>query len=134
MSLVCSWNEVGDVLSSFLKPLLHAPVLANAGKHYGRVSEIPCFPGEIHRKSPQIVVYDYGDSKVLRHTILKYGRSFGFSSDFPGSSGETLFDFFFRKILVSVKFLSAILGPEMGASILWTPGKMRSFCRKNPCP
>ena len=37
---------------------------------------------------------------------------------------------FFRKILVSVKFVSAILGPEMGASILWTPGKMRSFCRK----
>ena len=36
-----------------------------------------------------------------------------------------------RKILVSVKFLSAILGPEMAASILWTPGKMRSFCRKN---
>ena len=30
-----------------------------------------------------------------------------------------------RKILVSVKFVSAILGPEMGASIkfLWTPGK-----------
>ena len=36
-----------------------------------------------------------------------------------------------RKILVSVKFVSAILGPEMGAPILWTPGKMRSFCRKN---
>ena len=36
-----------------------------------------------------------------------------------------------RKILVSVKFLSAILGPEMGASILWTPGKMRPFCRKS---
>ena len=35
-----------------------------------------------------------------------------------------------RKILVSAKFLSAILGPEMGASILWTPGKMRSFCKK----
>ena len=34
---------------------------------------------------------------------------------------------------MSVKFLSAVLGPEMGASILWTPGKMRSFCRKkNP--
>ena len=28
-----------------------------------------------------------------------------------------------RKILVSVKFLSAILGPERGASILWTPGQ-----------
>ena len=32
---------------------------------------------------------------------------------------------------VSVKFVSAILGPEMAAPILWTPGKMRSFCRKN---
>ena len=39
-------------------------------------------------------------------------------------------DFSGRKILVSVKFLSAILGPEMGAPILWTPGKMLSFCRK----
>ena len=38
---------------------------------------------------------------------------------------------FIRKILVSVKFFSAILGPEMAAPILWTPGKMRSFCRKN---
>ena len=35
-----------------------------------------------------------------------------------------------RKIVVSVKFVSAILGPEMAAPILWTPGKMRSFCRK----
>ena len=37
----------------------------------------------------------------------------------------------FRKILVSVKKLSAILGPEMAAPILWTPGNMRPFCRKN---
>ena len=36
-----------------------------------------------------------------------------------------------RKILVSVKFLSAILGPEMAAPILWTPGKKRPCCRKN---
>ena len=35
-----------------------------------------------------------------------------------------------RKILVSVKFVSAILGPERAAPILWAPGKMRSFCRK----
>ena len=28
-----------------------------------------------------------------------------------------------RKILVSVKFVSAILGPEMAAPISWTPGK-----------
>ena len=39
-----------------------------------------------------------------------------------------------RKILVSVKFVSAILGPEMAALVLWTPGNMRSFCRKNLCP
>ena len=26
--------------------------------------------------------------------------------------------------------MSAILGPEMAAPILWTPGKMPSFCRK----
>ena len=42
-----------------------------------------------------------------------------------------LYRVFVRKILVSVKFVSAILGPEMGAPILWTPGKMPSFCRKN---
>ena len=30
---------------------------------------------------------------------------------------------FVRKILVSVKFVSTILGPEMAAPILWTPGK-----------
>ena len=36
-----------------------------------------------------------------------------------------------RKILlVSVKFVSAILGPEMAVPILWTPGKMLPFCRK----
>ena len=45
-------------------------------------------------------------------------------SAFPGAK-------LIRKILVSVKFVSVILGPEMGAPILWTPGKMRSFCRKN---
>ena len=38
-----------------------------------------------------------------------------------------------RKILVSVKFLSAILGPGMGASILWTPGILLS-AGKSPCP
>ena len=32
---------------------------------------------------------------------------------------------------MSVKFLSAILGPELAAPILWTPGKMRPFCRQN---
>ena len=36
----------------------------------------------------------------------------------------------FRKILVSIKSVSAILGPGMAAPILWTPGKMPSFCRK----
>ena len=37
-----------------------------------------------------------------------------------------------RKILVSVQFLSAILGPEMGASILWTPGKNAFFLQEKP--
>ena len=37
-----------------------------------------------------------------------------------------------RKILVSVKFLSALLGPEMGASILWTPGKCVLSAGKKP--
>ena len=40
----------------------------------------------------------------------------------------------FRKILVSVKFVSAILGPEMGAPILWTPGKNAFFLQEKPCP
>ena len=38
----------------------------------------------------------------------------------------------FRKILVSVTFLSAILGQEMGASTLWTPGKCALSARKKP--
>ena len=37
-----------------------------------------------------------------------------------------------REILVSVKFVSAILGPEMGAPILWTPGKNEFFLQENP--
>ena len=40
----------------------------------------------------------------------------------------------FRKILVSVKFLSAILGPETAAPILWTRGKIAFFLQENPCP
>ena len=45
--------------------------------------------------------------------------------------GELFYFSCFRKILVSVKFVSAILGPEMAAPILWTPRKMRPFCRKS---
>ena len=40
----------------------------------------------------------------------------------------------FRKIPVSVKFVSAILGPEMGVPILWTPGKNAFFLQEKPCP
>ena len=35
-----------------------------------------------------------------------------------------------EKILVSVKFLSAILGPEMGAPILWAPGIFAFFLQE----
>ena len=39
---------------------------------------------------------------------------------------------------MSVKYLSAILGPEMGVSILWTPGKCvlsagKTHVHKIPC-
>ena len=33
---------------------------------------------------------------------------------------------------MSVKFLSAILGPEMAARILWTPGKKTSVLQEKP--
>ena len=39
-----------------------------------------------------------------------------------------------RKILVSINFLSAILGPEMAAPILWTSGKKTSVLQEKPCP
>ena len=41
---------------------------------------------------------------------------------------------FFRKIPVSVKFVSAILGPETAAPILWTPGKNAFFLQEKTCP
>ena len=47
---------------------------------------------------------------------------------------DVLFVLFVRKILVSVKFVSAILGPEMAAPILWTPGKNAFFLQENLCP
>ena len=39
--------------------------------------------------------------------------------------------FVFRKILVSVKFLSAILGPEMAAPLLWAPATFAFFLQVN---
>ena len=39
-----------------------------------------------------------------------------------------------KKSPVSVKFLSAILGPEMAAPILWAPGKIAFFLQENPMP
>ena len=37
-----------------------------------------------------------------------------------------------KKSSCPYNFLSAILGLEMAAPILWAPGKMRSFCREKP--
>ena len=39
---------------------------------------------------------------------------------------------YLRKILVSVKFMSAFLGPEMAAPILWTHGKKAFFLQEKP--
>ena len=48
-------------------------------KHYGRVSETPCFSwGKIHRKSQQIVKY-YGESKLLRRRIFNTVGSLGWA-------------------------------------------------------
>ena len=46
--------------------------------HYDRVSETPRFPGEIHRKSPQIANY-YGHSQLLRRSIFSTAGSFGWT-------------------------------------------------------
>ena len=46
----------------------------------------------------------------------------------PTTGTDGLFNF--RKILVSVKFVSAILGPGMAAPILWTPGKNALFLQE----
>ena len=57
------------------------------------------------------------------------GQGIGMETALLGSGRNTV-----RKILVSVKFVSAILGPEMGAPILWTPGKNAFFLQEKPCP
>ena len=69
----------------------------------------------------------------LRKRNRRLQRFWLADSIFPqfGEMGGILSTVSVRKILVSVRFLSAILGPEMAAPILWTPGKMRPFCRKN---
>ena len=80
-------------------------------------------------------MHRFGHSVPSQHPFLTPTKSFSEGSGIrfghlgvpkPGVSNLVVF----RKILVSVKFLSAILGPEMAAPILWTRGKMRSFCRK----
>ena len=45
------------------------------------------------------------------------------------AKGASMFKF--RKILVSIKFVSAILGPEMAAPILWTPRISAFFLQEN---
>ena len=46
---------------------------------------------------------------------------------------KPMFDPLFRKILVSIKFVSAILGPEVAAPILWTPGKKCVLSGRKTC-
>ena len=52
-------------------------------------------------------------------------------TNFCVSGGDMTANERFRRILVSVKFVSAILGPEMAAPILWTPGKNASVLQEN---
>ena len=66
--------------------------------------------------------------KVFRLTSRK--RTFTTGS----KQGQKLIVEVRKILLVSVKFVSAILGPEMGAPILWTPGKNAFFLQEKPCP
>ena len=69
----------------------------------------------------------WGTSK--QHMKLQQPRNYDFrvsQFDPPRSQSIRKNPFSVRKIRVP-----AILGPEMGAPILWTPGKTRSFSRKN---
>ena len=54
--------------------------------------------------------------EIPPHPVDETATSVKFA--FPATNGA-----YFRKILVSVKFVSAILGPEMAAQIFWTPAK-----------
>ena len=89
--------------------------------------EIRSAPGRAGLCRQQPAAGTLGPLECQHHLLLSSTRSFPVLFKFGVNSTHA----FFRKILGSVKFLSAILGPEMGASILWTPGKKRSFCRKN---
>ena len=46
-------------------------------KHYGRVSETPCFRGKNHKESPRIVNY-YGDCELIPCSIFNTAGSLGF--------------------------------------------------------
>ena len=81
-------------------------------------------PG-LARSSPGVARSSPDPRPILAWTHVKQSSSN--MSGFPCQDGQKI-----RQILlVSVKFVSATLGPETAAPILWTPGKMRSFCRKN---
>ena len=65
-------------------------------------------------------------------TLTQYAVDFGLRTTFSSSRACTLYS---GKMLVSVKFLSAILGPEMAAPILWVPRISAFFLQeKSPCP
>ena len=57
-------------------------------KPYGRVSDPPCFPWEIHRKSPR-VANDYGDSKWLRRSHFSMAGSFENICWYSSGHGDT---------------------------------------------
>ena len=44
-------------------------------KHYRRVSETPCFPGEYSRE----IGNDYGERKLIRRSVFNTAGSLGYS-------------------------------------------------------
>ena len=102
----CSDAQRNSFTSQFIPPFLQ--------RH--RCDALPCF-------SPSPVIMFY-----IAHIAFPPLLPFSLSPQWFTVQNNKKF---IREILVSIKCLSAILGPEMAAPILWTPGKMRPFCRKN---
>ena len=87
---------------------------------------------------PGGIASKFGSEKVSRYTgvsqlqlrVSRYTVRLRFpegASNVPLRSTPLI-----RKILVSITFLSAILGPEMAAPILWAPRKNAFFLQEKP--
>ena len=85
--------------------------------------------GHFYHKSGEST--SFGNSQTWLLQTWLFAKFYTFALFCALLRSFALFCALFRKILVSVKFVSAILGPEMAAPILWTPGKNAFFLQEN---